>query len=165
VKVLLLNEQNELLLLCADDPTTTSAEGKYHGSFWFPVGGQIEKGESLEEAALREIYEETGIKKEEVSLGSVVWHGSFDLKLNGILTHLDQTFIVAKTKKKEIFLQQPTEWEKNTIKKLDWFSLSRIKKGREIIYPVVLGEYLPDILAGKYPPSPLEIDLAKQPKK
>jgi 8-oxo-dGTP pyrophosphatase MutT (NUDIX family) len=56
VKVLLLNEENELLLMSADDPLTTSIDGKSHGVFWFPIGGTIEKGETIKEAAIREVY-------------------------------------------------------------------------------------------------------------
>lgn len=162
VKVLLLNEHSELLLMCADDPKTTSIDGKYHGRFWFTVGGKIENGETLEQAALREIKEETGIAENEVSLGPVVWFGEFDLILDGTLTHLKQTFIVAKTKKHKVALTSPTDWEKETIKGLAWFSLEKIQNCTEIIYPVLLPKYLPDILKGNYPATPLEIDLAVQ---
>ena len=47
IKVLLLNHKNEVLLMCADDPKTVSADGKYYGRFWFPIGGKIEEGESV----------------------------------------------------------------------------------------------------------------------
>lgn len=163
VKVLLLNEKQEILLMCAEDPKTTTAEGKYHGRFWFPIGGQIEANESIQEAAIREIFEETGIKEKEVELGPIVWFGEFDLVLNGVLTHLKQTFIVAKTKKQNVSLARPDNWEKKCVKEVSWFSLERILSCDEVIYPVLLPEYLPDILSGKYPQKPLEIDLAKQP--
>ena len=81
IKVLILNERQELLLMCADDPKTTSKDGKYHGQFWFPVGGEINPKESIEEAARREIYEETGLR--EVEFGPIVWFGEFDLILAG----------------------------------------------------------------------------------
>ncbi len=73
VKVILLNDQDELLLLHANDPKITQTDGKYNGPFWFLVGGEIEKGETLQEAALREILEEVGIAKEKIELGLVVW--------------------------------------------------------------------------------------------
>lgn len=165
VKILLLNDKNELLLMCADDPKTTSADKTYHGRFWFCIGGQMNPEESLEEAAIREIYEETGIKKEEFELGPVVWFGEFDLVLNGTPTHLKQTFIVAKTNKRQAFLNDPDEWEKTCITNLAWFSIEKIKNSEEVIYPVLMPNYLPDIIAGKYPKQPLEIDLAKKPEK
>ena len=163
VKVLLLNDQNELLLLLVDDPKTITVKGKYHGKFWFPTGGEIKPHESIQEAAFREIYEETGIEKKEINLGPIVWFGEFDLILNGILTHLKQRFIVAKTKQKNVSLSNLTKWEKNVVKKIAWFSLEKIKNSDEIIYPVILPDYLPDILSENYPKKPIEIDLAKQP--
>ena len=158
-KVLLLNDKNEILLLCADDPKTTGVDGKYNGPFWFLVGGEIEKDESIQEAAFREIHEEVGIEKEDVKLGPVVWLGEYDLILNGVLTHLKQTFIVARTNKREVSFNNLTSWEKSTLKKIEWFSLEKIKNSKEVIYPVLLLKYLPDVIAEKYPEKPFDIDL------
>lgn len=163
VKVILLNDNNEILLMCADDPNTTSTDGKYYGRFWFLIGGEIEKDESIEDAAIREIYEETGIKKEEIELGPLVWFGEFDLNLSGTITRLKQKFIVAKTKKYNLSLTNLDDREKKVIKEIKWFTLEEIKNSKEIIFPVLLDKYLPDIIAKKYPQKPLEIDLAKQP--
>jgi len=163
VKILLFNDKKELLLMCVDDPKTTSVEGKYSGPFWFPVGGAIEPGETIQEAALREVYEETGIKKEDIELGPVVWHGEFDLILAGTPTHIKETFIVAETKQNNIDLTNLTCWEKAVVKKIDWFSLEEIKNCKEVIFPVLLPKYLPDIITEKYPSEPVEIDLGKQP--
>ena len=165
VKIILLNEKNEILLMCADDPKTTTPDGKYHGKFWFLIGGEIKEGESIEEAAIRELHEETGITEEEVMFGPTVWYGDFELMLNETLTHLKQTFIVAKTKKENVSFTKLDHWEKNVLMKLEWFSLGKIKNCNEIIYPVLLDQYLPDIIAEKYPEKPIAIDLAKQPKK
>lgn len=159
VKVLLLNDRNELLLLCADDPKTTQADGKYNGPFWFLVGGEIEEGESFQEAALREIDEEVGLKKSDIELGPVVWFGEYDLILNGVLTHLKQTFIVARTKSKKVFFNNLTAWEKSTLKKVEWFSLEKMHKTCEAIYPASLKQHLPDIIEGKYPQKPFKIEL------
>ena len=103
IKVILLNDKDELLLLYVNDPKTTQTDGKYNSPYWFLVGGEIEKGESIQEAAFREIHEEVGIEKENIELGLKVWFGECDLILGGILTHLKQMFIVARTKKKEVF--------------------------------------------------------------
>ena len=165
IKVILLNQDNEILLLHADDPKTKNPSGKYNGPFWFLAGGQIEEGESLQKAAFREIYEEVGIEKENIKLGPVVWFGECDLILNRILTHIKQTFIVAKTKKKEVLFTNLTDSEKAILKKMKWWTLEELKNTKEIVYPVLLPKYLPDIITGKYPEKPFDIDLAKEPEK
>ena len=165
VKVLLLNDKDELLLIQVDDPKTTSLDGVSRGLFWCLVGGGIKPGETVQEAALREIYEGTGIQKEDIELGPVVWYGIFDFVRVGIPTRMKEQFIVAKTKKQDVKPVRLSSWEKAVITQMKWFLLEQIQKSSEIIYPVVLPHYLPDILAGKYPEQPIEIDLAKQPEK
>jgi 8-oxo-dGTP pyrophosphatase MutT (NUDIX family) len=165
IKVILLNEKNELLLLRVDDPLTTTVDGTYHGSFWHMIGGEIEGNETVEETALREVYEETGIKGSDVELGPVVWYGEFDLIVLGKLRRVKQRFIVGRTKITNISLANLTEEEREITKKAAWFSFEEIKESKEIIYPVLLPDYLPDIIDEKYPDAPIEIDLGKQPKK
>ena len=54
----------------------TKKKNDMHEGKWVGVGGKIEKGESPEECAVREVFEETGLKAEE-------------LKLRGLLTFPD----------------------------------------------------------------------------
>ena len=159
VKVLLLNDKNELLLIYADDPKTTSIDGTYGGSFWYLVGGGFEPGESVQETALREIYEETGIAEIDITLGPIVWHASFDFILAGKPTHAEEIFIVAKTKNHKITSAGLTDMEKSIIQTFKWFSIDEIKTCKEVIYTVSLVHYLPDILANKYPGKPIRIDV------
>ena len=165
VRVLLFNDENELLLMCVEDFDISTPEGKKNKRFWCIIGGGIEGGESIEQTAFREIHEEAGISEKEVNLGPLVWYGNVELVLKGTLTRLEESFIVAKTKRKDVVLHAPTEDEKQVVKKLQWFSLEEIKESQEVIFPIVLPEYLPDVLSGKYPDQPIEINLKAEPKK
>lgn len=163
VKVLLLNEQDALCLLYVDDPRFNVIDGTYLGAFWCLVGGKIEDGESLEEAALREIYEETGMVQEEIQIGPVVWFGEFTLTISGETTVFKERFIVARTKQRAVSFDHLTQQEKTVVKKHAWFSLECIQNSEAIIYPVLLPLYLPAIIAGNYPVEPQKIDLTKKP--
>jgi len=159
VKIILLNEQNKLLLMCAN----TKLNENYRGRFWFPIGGGIEAGEDIFDAAYREVFEETGIKKEEIILGPIVWKGDFIGCFSEKTVHQKEIFIVGKTKKNDVFLNELDNLEKKFVEEIRWFSFDEIKNSNEIIFPVLLLEYLPDILQEKYPEKPLEIDLGILP--
>ncbi len=57
-----------------------------------------------------------------------------------------------------------TPSETVVVRQLEWFSLPSIVRSAERIYPVLLPDYLPDVIAGQYPQSPIVIDLAGQPR-
>lgn len=163
MRALLLNPHNEVLLLKADDPSTTTLGGHYNGPFWFLVGGKIEDGESEEETVLREIYEESGIEKNNIQLGPIVWYGEFDLILSGTFTRQKQFFIVAHSNTTSVSLDNLTDEEKKVIIDIRWFSLKEIQESKEIIYPLCLAQHLATLLNGDYPAQPIEIDLGRNP--
>jgi 8-oxo-dGTP pyrophosphatase MutT (NUDIX family) len=159
VKVVLLNDSDELLLMCMDDPTIRSLGEKYGGPFWTLIGGAIEPNESVREAAAREIFEETGLTASDVEIGPHVWTGEMDLVLYDRPTHIRQEFLVARAKTEQVSLAHLVGREKDVVRRLEWFSLDRIINGGERIYPVRLADYLPDALAGRYRAEPIVIDL------
>lgn len=155
VRLLLLNDNNELLLMRVESFDIATPTGKRNKRFWCTLGGQIEAGESLHDAALRELFEEAGIKAHEVKLGPVVWINELDLVIHGKPTSLYQQFIVVKTSQHNVSLENATAEEKDVVKELRWFSLEQIKTSTETIFPTSLADDLPDIIAGKHPQKPL----------
>ena len=84
-------EEREILLLKVEDEKV---------SFWQPITGGIESGESPEEACLREIKEETGLL---LACSSLTGLGDFMVKIDGNLTIHKNLFLVL-TEQKEIQL-------------------------------------------------------------
>ncbi|QQR48727.1 NUDIX domain-containing protein [bacterium] len=155
VRFLLLNDNNELLLMRVESFDIATPTGKRNKRFWCTLGGQIEANEPLHDAALRELYEEAGIKTHEVELGPVVWTNEVDLVIHGKPIHLYQQFIVARTQQHTVSLDNATPEEQDVVKELRWFSLKDIQTSNETIFPTFLTDYLPSVIAGHYPPKPL----------
>ena len=84
-------EEREILLLKVEDKKV---------SFWQPITGGIESGESPEEACLREIKEETGLLLACSNLTSL---GDFTVKIDENLSVHKNLFLVL-TEQKEIQL-------------------------------------------------------------
>ena len=82
-------EDREILLLKVEDEKV---------SFWQPITGGIESGESPEEACLREIKEETGLLLHRSNLMEL---GNFTVKIDENLTIHKNLFLVL-TEQKEI---------------------------------------------------------------
>ena len=82
-------EDREILLLKVEDETV---------SFWQPITGGIESGESPEEACLREIKEETGLL---LDCSNLTGLGNFTVKIDENLTIHKDLFLVL-TEQKDI---------------------------------------------------------------
>jgi len=87
-RVVLINDSNEVLLQRVI-PLDTE---KYGNECWIAPGGKIEEGETIEACALRELYEETGIKADKVE--RILWHSSHVMELEGVDTIFDEYFVL-----------------------------------------------------------------------
>ncbi len=157
VRILLLNNNDELLLMCIDDPKTKSIGEKIGKPFWVSIGGAIEESETVFEAAVRELYEETGLTKKDIDFGPVVWRREIDIILYGKPSHIKEKYVVVRSKNTNVSVTKLTAEETNIIKHLRWFSLDQIAKSSDTFYPELLLKYLPDIIAGKFPKEPIDV--------
>lgn len=101
---------NEVLLIKRVKPPYTD--------YWSMVGGKLEFGEHIEEAAVREFYEETGIKTEFESVAGIaseIVHNKNEKKAHFLI-------FVCKLKSKN---KNFTETEEGNLK---WFDLNNLDK-------------------------------------
>ena len=94
VRVLLVDHLDRLLLFHGRDPANLS------DVFWCPVGGGIEAGESPEQAAMREVREETGLS--DLELGQHIWNGQEKYNFNRTKRHAIETWFFARVADFEI---------------------------------------------------------------
>lgn len=125
-------------------------------SFWFTVGGGIDPGETLLEAVVREVREETGFEVADV--GPVVWlrEGLLETADDGPLL-FKESYVVARCGGGE---PSRTGWqalEQELCDDLRWWTFEEIRTTEETLFPEGFADLLPDILEGRYPEAPLVI--------
>jgi 8-oxo-dGTP pyrophosphatase MutT (NUDIX family) len=129
---------------------------------WFTVGGGAEPGESVLEAALREVAEETGLPG--VELGPVVWLREAVLALeSGEVVLFKESYIVARCPGGEPSRAGWQDLEHRLVDDIRWWTPQEVAATDETIYPERFAALLADIVAGNYPAQPLTITVIPAP--
>ncbi len=116
---------------------------------WTLVGGGREDGETLEQTALREVVEETGVT--DVRLGPVVWYGEDSHRSGGWNVRHREHFILAFAGSEAIQESGWTEHEQAEILETRWWRLEDLRHTDEPIYPFGLAGLLEPLLRGEHP--------------
>jgi 8-oxo-dGTP pyrophosphatase MutT (NUDIX family) len=143
-RVILLNREDHVLFLHAEEPKTKHR-------FWVMPGGGLNDGESFEEAAYRETFEETGI---EVSLGPCVWIRRHRHTWNGKPADQYERFFFARTDTPIADLIG-TNLDDYIIGHR-WWSLDELKESDEEFAPGRVAALLPQLLLGDLPDIPFD---------
>lgn len=134
-RVVLCDQHGAVLLLSARDAARPAAT-----QFWLTPGGGLEDGESLEDAAHREVFEETGMSLGEV--GPVVWESdaAFRFEEREYLQH--ESFFVVEVERFEVCPTSLTDVEARTTTGWRWWSPAELAGATEPIYPSALASLI-----------------------
>lgn len=144
-RVVLLDEAGAVLLFCGSDPARRDGSDGPAPRWWFTVGGAVQPGETLAEAAVREAAEETGLRAPQADMIGPVWRRDAVFDFNGSIIRSEEMFFVYRTGRFEPVAAGRTALEQRYIHGHRWCDATMIDelvaKG-ETVYPLQLGELL-----------------------
>ena len=144
-RVILVDASDRLLLFRSED-------------FWFTPGGGIEAGETTEQAAVRELWEETGLRLDPDQLGPVVAESSGYADLGWTAGMLHDAFYFHRvpagfTVDTSGF--QPLEV--STVSGHRWWTAEEIEAAEKNVFPWGVAPLLRDLVGGRVPAAPVRL--------
>ncbi|WP_234443785.1 NUDIX hydrolase [Streptomyces sp. NRRL B-24484] len=155
-RVLLLDRSDRVLLLRGLDPAVPGT------SWWITPGGGLEPGESVREAALRELAEEIG--PAEVELGPVVAYGTVSFSFRGQAYEQEQWFHLARTGAEpdafglvDARAAGPGPDEHALLLAARWWTVEELRDTAETVYPAGLAELVEQLVTEGPPVPPVRL--------
>jgi ADP-ribose pyrophosphatase YjhB (NUDIX family) len=146
--VLLLDPGDRVLLL-----RFLSGETGY--SWWATPGGGLADGESHEEAARREVFEETGL--DVLDLGRPVWVREHVFPWKGLRYLQQERFFLARVEPFDPHEGNFTDDEVEMLQEHRWWTASQIQASSDRFAPRRLGSLLRTLLLEGPPPEPVDV--------
>jgi 8-oxo-dGTP pyrophosphatase MutT (NUDIX family) len=131
-RVLPVNPEGRVLLLHGWDPHHPERP------FWFTIGGAAEDGESLRDAAARELYEETRISVDPARLGEPVAEQAIEFSWGGHHILQDQVFyavLVTSAEALGVSLEGLDQWEQATTDTYGWLAADDLEADERPAHP------------------------------
>ncbi|MBK5224070.1 MAG: NUDIX domain-containing protein [Acidimicrobiia bacterium] len=152
-RTVLLDPDRRVLLINASDPGNRASP-----EWWEIPGGGQDPGETSEEAAARELYEETGIADAEV--GPCVWVQHARFSFGGYRFDQKERIHVAWCGHVELIRPAHLEpLEALAFKGARWWAVDELLASDVPTLPINLREHLPALVEGDLPDTPLDIGL------
>ena len=149
-RIVLVDDRDRILLI------RHVSEDQEEPELWITPGGALILGESFEQAALRELWEETGLSG--VELGPCVWTRRHVWLWGAEMYDSREFFYLIRTSQFTVVPAQLDRIEMEVIKEHRWWSVPEISaaSGRETFVPRNLGNLLGAIVEGQIPSPPID---------
>jgi 8-oxo-dGTP pyrophosphatase MutT (NUDIX family) len=157
-RLVVLNARNEIFLLYHHEQPMDQRLGpdpSVQRRYWVTPSGGVEPGETWEQAALRELWEETGI--DGVPLGPCVWVRRKAGAVPGERTMSIERYYLVRVEDPSISTDYQLEHERAVYQSFRWWPGHALLASSEAMFPVGIGELLDPILRGHLPVTPVDI--------
>jgi 8-oxo-dGTP pyrophosphatase MutT (NUDIX family) len=155
-RVVVLDPQGRVLLFGARLVDLVTPPGPV--LYWYTPGGQIEPGESVRQAAARELAEEIGLVLDPAALEGPVWLRRIVAPLLGVPTDHRETYFALRDVVHDVDVAGQTEIEAYEDQPHRWWSTADIAESPETFAPRDLAVLLPELTTGPWSGPPRVVD-------
>lgn len=142
-RVILLDEADRLLLVRGHDVDQPER------TWWFTVGGGIDPGESAHDAAVRELFEETGLRLPAHELVGPVLRRRAVFDFWRQTVRQDEEFFLARIHRPEAVTTAGwTEVERGFMDEVRWWHLDELERVEQEVFPAPLVSVVRTLLGG-----------------
>jgi 8-oxo-dGTP pyrophosphatase MutT (NUDIX family) len=155
-RILVLDPAGRVLLFGARLVDLTQPPGPV--PHWYTPGGEIEPGETVRRAAVRELTEEIGLTVDPAALEGPVWLRRSVSLLLGEPVDARETYFVLRDVDHVVDMSGQTELEALEDQPHRWWSADEIAGSAEEFVPRQLAAVLPELLPGPWTGPPRVVD-------
>jgi 8-oxo-dGTP pyrophosphatase MutT (NUDIX family) len=135
-RVLVIDPDGRILLIQDFDPAEP-------GSLrWGTIGGVLDDGEGSAQAAIRELWEEAGIRATASELAGPVWHRTAEFSFNGVRCRQEEDYYLLHVGNVQVSLDNLDDIERDTVTGHRWWSSEELAATTEAYIPAELPELL-----------------------
>jgi 8-oxo-dGTP pyrophosphatase MutT (NUDIX family) len=124
---------------------------------WFTPGGGVADGESLADAAVRELGEETGLLVSADRLGPVVAETEGFAELGWVDGWLRDDFFLCRVDRHQVDTSGFGPHERVAVIEHRWWTADELTTTSETIFPIGLGPLAAELAAGRVPAEPVRL--------
>lgn len=155
VRLLVIDDQLRLLLFHIHDRQPLHEGFPNMTVYWNTPGGGVEANETYEQAAQRELWEETGIKV--ATIGPCIWHYQRVILGDRGRVQLQERFFVVLIPTSTVNMSNMLPYEHTTHRAYRWWTGQELLVSSEAFQPMHLPQLVQPLFDGILPSEPIDI--------